>query len=65
MSSRSNNRPFDLWIAEQLEAVAICIAIALVLKFFVIEAYQIPTGSMQPTMLGDAATGIKVWESSA
>ena len=32
---------------------------ALVLKFFVIEAYQIPSGSMQPTILGDSATGIK------
>jgi signal peptidase I len=52
-------RPFDLKIAEQVEAVAIAIAMALVLKFFVIEAYQIPTGSMQPTILGDAASGIK------
>jgi signal peptidase I len=32
---------------------------ALVLKFFVIEAYQIPTGSMQPTILGDAQSGIR------
>jgi signal peptidase I len=55
----SPGRPFDLWLCEQVEAVAIAIAMALVLKFFVIEAYQIPTGSMQPMMLGDAATGIK------
>lgn len=52
-------RPLDLWLCDQLEAVAIAIAMALVLKFFVIEAYQIPTGSMQPMMLGDEATGIK------
>ena len=32
---------------------------ALVLKFFVIEAYQIPTGSMQPTVMGDAEAGIQ------
>jgi signal peptidase I len=56
---KPESRPPDLWFAEQLEAVAIAIAMALVLKFFVIEAYQIPTGSMQPTILGDAATGIK------
>jgi len=31
---------------------------ALILKFFVVEAYQIPTGSMQPTILGDATAGI-------
>ena len=53
------SRPFDLKIAEQIEAIAIAIAMALVLKFFVIEAYQIPTGSMQPTILGDATSGIK------
>ncbi len=52
-------RPFDLWIADQVEAIAIAIAMALVLKFFVIEAYQIPTGSMQPTILGDERSGIK------
>jgi len=52
-------RPLDLKFADQLEAVAIAIAMALVLKFFVIEAYQIPTGSMQPTILGDERSGIK------
>ena len=52
-------RPFDLWFSEQVEALAVAIAMALVLKFFVIEAYQIPSGSMQPTILGDRATGIK------
>jgi signal peptidase I len=54
-----DGRPFDLWVSEQVEAIAIAVAMALVLKFFVIEAYQIPTGSMQPTILGDAATGIQ------
>jgi len=52
-------RPLDLRITENIEAIAISIAMALVLKFFVIEAYQIPTGSMQPEILGDRATGIK------
>ncbi len=45
-------RPFDLALTEQIEAIAIAIAMALVLKFFIIEAYQIPSGSMQPTILG-------------
>src|SRR5262245_54118827 len=31
---------------------------ALVLKFFLVEAYEIPSGSMQPTILGDPGTGI-------
>src|SRR5262245_22520295 len=30
---------------------------ALVLKFFLVEAYQIPSGSMQPTILGDPGPG--------
>src|SRR5262249_3495362 len=55
----SAGRPPDLWLMDQLEAVAVAIAMALVLKFFIIEAYQIPTGSMQPTILGDAASGIR------
>lgn len=45
-------RPFDLALTEQIEAIAIAIAMALVLKFFIVEAYQIPSGSMQPTILG-------------
>ena len=51
-------RPFDLHLTENVEAIAISIAMALVLKFFVVEAYQIPTGSMQPTILGDHVAGI-------
>jgi signal peptidase I len=54
-----DGRPFDLWLSEQVEAIAIAVAMALVLKFFVIEAYQIPTGSMQPTILGDQRSGIR------
>jgi signal peptidase I len=52
-------RPRDLWICDQVETLAVAVAMALVLKFFVIEAYQIPTGSMQPTMLGDAGARIQ------
>lgn len=52
-------RPRDLWLCDQVETLAVAIAMALVLKFFVIEAYQIPTGSMQPTMLGDAGADVR------
>ncbi|RKY20359.1 MAG: signal peptidase I [Planctomycetota bacterium] len=54
----SAKRPFDLRLTENIEAIAVSIAMALVLKFFVVEAYQIPTGSMQPTILGDREAGI-------
>lgn len=51
-------KPLDLAIADQIEALAVAIAMALVLKFFLVEAYQIPSGSMQPTIIGDPGTGI-------
>ena len=38
---------------DNLEAVAIAIVMALVIKFFCVEAFQIPTGSMQPTLMGE------------
>lgn len=50
--TKPKERSLDLYLADNLEAIAISIAMALVLKFFVVEAYQIPTGSMQPTILG-------------
>lgn len=43
---------------ENLETLSAAIVMALVLKFFVVEAYKIPTGSMQPTLMGDDGTQI-------
>ncbi len=37
---------------ENLEGLALAVIMALTLKYFVIEAYKIPTGSMQPTLMG-------------
>jgi len=34
------------------------IALAVTLKYFVVEAYRIPTGSMQPTLMGNDESGI-------
>jgi len=34
------------------------IVMAVMLKYFLVEAYKIPTGSMQPTLLGNTDTGI-------
>ena len=34
------------------------IVMAVMLKYFAVEAYKIPTGSMQPTLLGNDDTGI-------
>ena len=45
-------------VLDNLEALAIAIVMALILKYFLIEAYKIPTGSMQPGIMGDQHVGI-------
>jgi len=43
---------------DNVEAMLMAIVMALVLKYFIVEAYRIPTGSMQPTLMGNAKAGI-------
>ena len=43
----------ERWLKENIEAVAIAVVMALVIRQFAIEAFKIPTGSMTPTLLGD------------
>jgi signal peptidase I len=40
-------------LRENIESIAIAIALAFAIRFFVIEAFKIPTGSMAPTLLGE------------
>ena len=35
-----------------IEAVTLALVVAVLFKYFVVEAYRIPTGSMQPTLMG-------------
>ena len=44
---------------DNVEAVAMAVIMALLLKYFLIEAYKIPTGSMQPTLMGHDESGVK------
>jgi signal peptidase I len=37
---------------DNIEALTMAIVLALLLKIFLVEAYKIPTGSMQPTLMG-------------
>ena len=41
---------------ENIESILIAVALAFVLRIFVVEAFKIPTGSMAPTLLGQHKT---------
>jgi signal peptidase I len=43
---------------DNVEALAMAIIMALLLKYFIVEAYKIPSGSMQPTLIGDEKSQI-------
>jgi signal peptidase I len=43
---------------ENIEAITMAIVMAVMLKYFIVEAYKIPTGSMQPTLMGNTETDI-------
>ncbi|MCA8975662.1 MAG: signal peptidase I [Planctomycetes bacterium] len=45
-------------IRVNLEAFGVAILAAVLLKWFCIEAYQIPTSSMQPTLMGDQSSKV-------
>ena len=44
---------------DNIEAVTMAIIMAVMLKYFIIEAYKIPTGSMQPTLMGNKQLAIE------
>jgi signal peptidase I len=44
---------------DRLETMVMAVVMALFLKQFVIEAFKIPSGSMQPTLIGDPDAGIE------
>ena len=50
MKKSRERKPFSL--EEQIEWIAIAFVLALTVRCFIVEAYQIPTGSMAPTLYG-------------
>ena len=56
-TSSPDGAPRHPW-RDNVEAVTMAIIVAVMLKYFLIEAYKIPTGSMQPTLMGNQDTGI-------
>ncbi|MGH9361738.1 MAG: S26 family signal peptidase, partial [Thermoanaerobaculia bacterium] len=51
LAARPPRRPFDA-VRENLEAVAVAVVLALIIRHFSVEAFEIPTGSMAPTLYG-------------
>jgi signal peptidase I len=47
-------RPAHTPWRDNVEAMTVAIVMAVMLKYFIVEAYKIPTGSMQPTLFGQA-----------
>jgi len=47
------SRSFGAFLRDNVEAFAIAIAMALVIRHYCVEAFRIPTGSMMPTLYGD------------
>jgi signal peptidase I len=55
--TKDSEAPRHAW-RDNIEAITISIIMAVMLKYFVVEAYKIPTGSMQPTLMGNEETQI-------
>ncbi|MEE9126723.1 MAG: signal peptidase I, partial [Planctomycetota bacterium] len=47
------------WMRANMEAFGMAIMMAVLLKYFAVEAYVIPTPSMQPTMMGSPEAGLR------
>jgi signal peptidase I len=57
-TKKAQGTGFDPISRENIEALTMAIIMAVMLKYFIVEAYKIPTGSMQPTLLGNDETGL-------
>jgi len=57
MSKKAKKAERHPW-RENVEALVMAVVVALLFKYFVLEISKIPSGSMQPTLLGDPQTGV-------
>ena len=49
-----------LTIREYAESLAIAFVLAMVIRHFVVEAFRIPTSSMEPTLIGNEVSGDRI-----
>ncbi len=59
-SLASGEDSFGYWLKENLEAVLVAFVMALIIRCFCIEVFKIPTGSMEPTLMGNERNGDRI-----
>ncbi len=55
--AKAARRPPESWLRENLEAVTVAVVMALLIRHFCVEAFRIPTSSMEPTLYGNRNRG--------
>ncbi|MEM7308419.1 MAG: signal peptidase I [Planctomycetota bacterium] len=58
MSAKKDKKKEKKHFRENIEAITMAIAVALLFKTFVLEVSKIPSGSMQPTLMGSLTAGV-------
>jgi signal peptidase I len=54
------NRGLSLFVRDNLEAFAVAIALALIVRHYSLEAFRIPSKSMMPTLIGSDTGGDRI-----
>jgi len=60
---KTEQRSFLIKLRENIDALVFALFIAMFFRTFVVELYQVPTGSMTPTLMGDFAARIDLTQS--
>ena len=57
MAKKTSPQEQHRW-RENIEALAVAVIVALLFKYFILEISKIPSGSMQPTLMGHPESGV-------
>ena len=59
-SKKKHKTAFSVSVAEYAESIIMALILAIVIRTYVVQAFMIPTTSMEPTLIGDARYGDKI-----